>query len=105
MRVEVVGPSIPDGRARQAAGITVVVAHRLRSTLRPQFLDPSRNGCEVGLSCPAKLLAAKILTVSGLQCQASLRCCMTALQMFMGLASSDVEFLAGSGPNNGYDYT
>jgi hypothetical protein len=27
--------------------------------------------------------AAEMLTVSGLQCQASLFCCMTALQMFM----------------------
>ena len=83
MRVEVVGPSIPDGIARHAAGITVAVAHRSRSTLRLRFLGPSRKGCEVGLYCPAKLLAAEMLTVSGLQCQASLCSCMTVLQMFM----------------------
>ena len=34
------------------------------------------------LSCPVRLLAAEMLTVSGLQCQASLCCCMAALQMF-----------------------
>ena len=65
-------------RGRYHGGWRPVAVHSATSGFRP-FSQRLRGR----LSCPARLLAAEMLTVSELQCQASLCSCMTALQMFM----------------------
>ena len=75
MWVEVGGPSIPDGIAR--------LSPTGCGPLGALSFSALSQGCEVGLSCPARLLAAEMLTVSELQCHASMCCSMTVLQMFM----------------------